>query len=182
MSNYANSIGGTGRGVDQTTRRVAALISTGASEQGLKTQSVTAWFRNDGSHTGNLQCHVYDHSGNQLTQIGSNVDVSTLPAGFTEYTFSANATQSTNSQFAAGQNGYVGFSISGTGVCTIEVYSTTTPITDYSPKKSTSTSNPYSFVDWDAVDLYYYKGTWNFGAPVVTGGTRLPPPPYVVHF
>ena len=180
VTNYSNPTSTTVRVIDQSSRRVAGIIPDDAN--GAQTSQVKCWLQADGSHTGNFQCHVYDHSGILLTQIGSNVDVSTLTGSLVEYTFTATVLQQTNSQFATDESGYIAFSIDGSGQCSLAVESTT--LTTYSaiPKKSTSTSDPFSFHNWDGPgNQYYFKGTVSF----VAGSnptTRLPPPPLVAYF
>ena len=175
---YSNTNGSTGRNIDQSSRRVGGLKAIDASTQGYGTSSVTAWFNNDGvSNTGYLQCWVYDHNGNRLSQIGNDIDISTLTSSYVEYTFTATPTQQVASRFSTGQNGYVGFSIDGTGLCNILVWNTTSTISGYTPQKSTSNSDPYSFVNWDNPDWYYMTGTWTLVASPVGGDSLLFPPP-----
>lgn len=176
VDNYINPNLTDGRVIDQSSRRVGGIFTTSVNNQAEKILSATCWIKADGSHTGNFQCHVYDHNGNQLTQIGSNVDINPLGASYEEKTFTATALQNTDSQFAVGQTGYIAFSISGSGQCTLGVQKTSSTLYDALPKKSVSTSNPYTFISWDNGDKYYFKGTVSFGTFVPPVGLTLPPP------
>jgi len=180
VDNYINPNTGTSRILDQVSRRVAGIFTTSTNNQGLSTISTSAFFKEEApGYTGNLQCHVYDHNGNQLTQIGSNVDIASLSASLVEKTFTATGAQNINSTFAIGQTGYIAFKCT-TGKCNIGVQDTGAGTELYfsTPQKSTSSSDPYSFSIFDSGNYLYFTGTVSFGA--ATTATRFPPPPITV--
>jgi len=174
--NYSNPNGGTGRNIDQSTRRKGGIKMTSTENEGASTTYAECWLQADGSQTGNLQCHAYALDGTQLSQIGGDVDISTLTSSFVKYTFTASLSQQDASTFPSGETGFIAWSISGSGKCNIEVQNTgnTTPRYSALPYKYDSSGN---WVLWDSSEYYYVKGVVNQEGGS-SGGVTVMPPPY----
>ena len=186
VTNYSNSNGGTMRILDQVSRKYAGILSNTSDNNGAMTVSVTAWFDNDagGGTGGQLQCLCYDSDNSFLTQIGSDIPVSTLTSSATEQTFTATSEQKTNSQWSEGTTGYIMFHVDGSGSsnrANVELEATGASVEKYSslPRKAVSAG---SWSTFDTGNYMYFKGTIAYEGGSFSTGTRLPPPPLIARF